>query len=198
MGNLFTIGHSKHDINYFINLLKNYQVDYVLDVRSVPYSKYAAQYNKEVIAEGLRQANVNYAFMGNFFGARPKNPKLYNSDGQLDFELVLHSKLFNAGLNNVALGLKKGYNIALMCTEKEPIDCHRAILITRAFDLRNIPVEHILADGGLLSQKQLDEQLLDMYFPNRQQLSWLGNGRDLLEEAYRKRNKDIGYRQKIR
>lgn len=85
-----------------------------------------------------------------------------------------------------------------MCTEKDPIDCHRAILVARAFELRGIEVNHILSDGTLQNQRKLDERLLDMYFPEREQLS-IFNYNDIPDDdeyitrAYRKRNEEIGY-----
>lgn len=198
LGDLFTIGHSQYDIKYFIGLLKEYGVDYLLDVRSTPYSKYAEQYNKENISRELEVANIKYTFMGKYFGARPQNIDLYNNEGYLDFEKVRKSRDFNKGIENVILGLNQGHRIALMCTEKEPIDCHRAILVARAFELQMIYAKHILPNGGILTQKQLNEQLLQQYFPDRGQLSLFTCGREISEqeylmEAYKKRNREIGY-----
>ena len=81
MGQLFTIGHSQHSMNYFIGLLNKYGIDYLLDVRSTPYSKYAEQYNKENISRELNSVNISYSFMGKYFGARPQNVELYNDEG---------------------------------------------------------------------------------------------------------------------
>lgn len=198
MGELFTIGHSQHGINDFISLLKMYDIDYILDVRSTPYSKYAEQYNKENISKSLNLVNIKYSFMGKYFGARPQNIKLYSDEGYLDFEKVRGTQDFNKGIENVILGLKQGHRIALMCTEKEPIDCHRAILVARAFEMRMIYANHILANGRILTQQQLDEQLLQKYFPDRRQLSLFSyekqiSEEDYLTEAYIKRNREIGY-----
>lgn len=101
LGELFTIGHSQHNINYFIGLLKEYSIDYLLDVRSTPYSKYAEQYNKDNISKELDLANIRYNFMGKYFGARPQNLDLYNNEGYLDFEKVKKSPNFNKGIENV-------------------------------------------------------------------------------------------------
>lgn len=198
MGELFTIGHSQYDVNYFISLLNQYHIDYVLDVRSTPYSKYAEQYNKENISISLISANIKYIFMGKYFGARPQDKNLYHSEGYLDFEKVRESKEFHKGMENVKLGLSQGHNIVLMCTEKEPIDCHRAILVARAFEIHGVYVKHILSNGEILTQQQLNEQLLQKYFPDRAQLSLFTyekeiSEQDYLIEAYRKRNKEIGY-----
>lgn len=198
LGELFTIGHSQHSIKYFISLLNKYGIDYLLDVRSTPYSKYAEQYNRENIDKSLNSVNVKYVFMGKYFGARSQNVELYNDKGYLDFEKVRKSKDFNEGIENVILGLEQGHTIALMCTEKQPIDCHRAIMISRAFEMQKIYAKHIMPNGKILTQQQLDEQLLRKYFPDRRQLTLLSyekpvNEDEYLLEAYRKRNAEIAY-----
>ncbi len=196
---LYTIGHSTHKVDYFINLLKKYDINYLLDVRSTPYSKHAEQFNRENIRYALKNAGINYSFMGMYFGARQTERELYNEKGYLDFEKVAESEHFNAGMNNVIFGLKEGNRIALMCLEKDPIDCHRAIMVARAFDKNGVSVGHILADGSMQTQKELDIRLADRYFPDRAQLSIFNYKDDVsdekyIAEAYRKRNEEIGYR----
>lgn len=198
MGLLYTIGHSQHEFGYFSNLLKIYDINYLLDVRSTPYSKYAETYNKELLSSLLSTKGIKYSFMGKFFGARPDNAELYNEEGYLDFEKVSYSDLFIKGIESVDLGLKRGNNIVLMCTEKDPIDCHRAIMVARAFSLRGIDVKHILPNGKYQTQQELDERLLDKYFPDRAQLSIFNYDKVISAEeniklAYRERNKEIGY-----
>ena len=204
MGLLYTIGHSQHELEYFYNLLKKYNINNLLDVRSTPYSKYAEAYNKEQLRNSLSIKGIKYSFMGKFFGARPDNIELYNEEGYLDFEKVAKSDLFIKGMENVLLGLEKGNNIALMCTEKDPIDCHRAIMVSRAFSLNGIDIKHILPNGKIQTQQELDERLLDKYFPNRAQLSLFNyndeitSDEDNVKLAYRERNKEIGYHLKQR
>lgn len=199
MGALFTIGHSQHTPEYFSSLLMQHKVNYILDVRSTPYSKYAEQFNKDNISKWLEAKGIHYAFMGNFFGARPTDLSLYHPDGYLDFEKVSHSEKFLKGMENVLLGLSHGNNIALMCTEKDPIDCHRAIMVARAFAINGTNVTHILSNGFLQPQKELDERLLDMYFPDRGQMTLFNYNETISEneyisQAYKKRNEEIGYR----
>lgn len=198
MGNLYTIGHSQHAIEYFVKLLKMYNIDYVLDVRSVPYSKYAEQFNREILQKKLLCNGIKYSFMGSYFGARPEGADLYCDEGYLDFERVRKSSQFLKGFNNVVLGLNKGNNITFMCTEKDPFDCHRAIMIARAFDLSGIETNHILADGKVQSQSMLNERLLNKYYPDRNQMTffdYIDNEKDIdyLSMAYQLRNKEIGY-----
>ncbi|MCF2643501.1 DUF488 domain-containing protein [Roseburia hominis] len=199
MENLFTIGHSQHTIDYFVYLLNKYSINYVLDVRSTPYSKYAEQFNKGNISVFLNKVNIHYFFMGKYFGARPIETSLYSEKGYLDFEKVAQSERFNKGMENVILGLERGNRIALMCTEKDPMDCHRAIMVSRAFDKKGIKVKHILPNGDIQTQRQLDNKLADKYFPNRGQLSIFNyenimSEEEYISQAYRKRNEEIGYR----
>lgn len=125
--------------------------------------------------------------------------KQYDGSGCLDFDKVRESSDFKIGIKNVVLGLSQGHTIALMCTEKNPIDCHRAILAARAFALKNIFAAHILSNGEILSQQALDEILLQKYFPDRMQLTLfpdknMHDEEEYLNEAYKLRNKEIGYR----
>ena len=199
MGQLFTIGHSTNEAAHLLENLKRHQVDFVLDVRSMPYSKYASQYNKEAIQAFLKNHGIAYYHMAKYFGARLPDRSLYHPEGYLDFEKVRASYLFQKGMENVQKGLESGHNIALMCTEKRPIDCHRAIMVARGFELVGIKAMHILNDGSLMTQDALNEELLNRYFKNRDQLSLEldfdnHDTSDELTEAYRRRNKEIGYR----
>lgn len=197
MKQLFTIGHSTLPAEQFVRLLQQHDIDYVLDVRSTAFSKYASQYNSDVLPGTLEKAGIKYAGMGKYFGARQKQKEYYAKDGYLDFEKFRDSELFQMGLANVQKGLQN-YNIALMCTEKDPFDCHRAIMVSRGFELAGVEVSHILTDGTLLKQADLNERLLAQYFPERDQISLFENEnkdeKQCLAEAYRKRNAEVGYR----
>lgn len=198
MSTIYTIGHSVHEISYFISLLKKYDIDLVLDVRSTPFSKYAPQFNKEVLRETLGDNNIQYTFLGDSFGARQKDASLYGEDDILDFCKVLNSERFNETLNQVIDNIN-GANMALMCSEKEPIDCHRSILISRAFKDKGIEVNHILGNGKIETQNGLENRLLELYdFPTDYQPSLFSFSNDnekvdYLDKAYKKRNKEIGY-----
>jgi hypothetical protein len=195
---LFTIGHTNHSHEKFLDLLRDNNITYLLDVRSTPFSQFASQFNKDVIADFLKENGINYNHIGKYFGARPMDKSLYNEQGYLDFEKARASEKFKKGVENVILGLNKGYNIVLMCTEKDPIDCHRAIMVARGFELSGIEVSHILPDGKIITQMDLNNRLLDKYYPDRNQMSLFSKISSLSEEevlvlAYRRRNADIGY-----
>ena len=197
---LFTIGHSTHTQEYFLGLLKQHNIDYVLDVRSSPFSKFASWFNKDVIEDYLKKNNIVYCPMGKFFGARPTDRTLYCAEGYLDFEKTRASELFKKGLDNVMLGLASGHNIALMCTEKDPFDCHRTIMVSRGFELNGVSVQHIHADGNLETQDEINIRLLDNLEKKENvdihQISLFEqpkSDKEWLEDAYRLRNKEIGY-----
>ena len=115
---LLSIGHSQHQVDYFINLLKSHDVNYILDVRSTPYSQFAASYNRESIRPALQSNGIEYAFMGNYFGARPTDSSLYSSNGYLDFEKVANSSRFKKGFDNVVKVLNKDLE-SLLCVQKK-------------------------------------------------------------------------------
>ena len=199
MTKLFTIGHSNLTIDEFIELLKKYYINCVIDVRSTPYSKYAPQFNLNEIKNELNKNEIYYIFMGDELGARRKDISLYTKEGYVDFEKTSKSSLFLKGVERVIEGIKKGYNIALMCTEKDPLDCHRNILVARAFYELGYNIDNIIGDSTVESQEKIEQRLLDLYFPDRYQvtifelLSCNKEEKDLVNEAYILRNKDIGY-----
>lgn len=198
MGNLFTIGHSNHSLEHFKQMLIDNDVNCVVDVRSVPRSRFVPQFNEKRLSEYLKKFRISYCNMGEYFGARQVYPKYFNEGGYLDFECFRESDMFKTGLENILKALEN-HNMALMCTEKNPIDCHRAIMVGRGFELAGVKVEHILSDSTVISQDTFNNQLLQRYFSRNQQLSLfdtMKNEDELLVEAYRKRNEEIGYRKK--
>ena len=194
---LLSIGHSKHAVGFFITLLQNHDVNYILDVRSTPYSKFASEYNRENIKTILENNGIAYMFMGNYFGARPSDASLYLPNGYLDFEKTANSLNFKKAFINVMKGVEQGYRIAFMCTEKDPVECHRAILVTNAFYKAGYSIEHIMPDNTIQTQQDINERLLGMYYPDRNQISLFStenlSTEQYLIKAYKKQNKKIGY-----
>ncbi len=192
---VYTVGHSNHPIEEFLKLLVKHNINCVCDVRSMPYSRFTEQYNRENIKEYLSEHNIKYLFFGEEFGARREEKSLL-TDGMVDFEKVAKNEKFIKGINRIEKGLEKGYRIALMCTEKEPIECHRTILVSRNLYLKGMVILHILSDGTAVYHEKIEEELVEKYFPNRNQLSIfdMNESIDYLKEAYKKANSDIGYR----
>ena len=165
MKRLFTIGHSSYDFSYLVERLQKYHIDWVFDVRSVPFSAFAPQYNSTNLKEKLPKYGISYYEMGEYFGARQlgEQYRYCYPNGYLDFELWCSTVPFlKAKKGLISRGITK-HNIALMCTEKNPIDCHRTIMVARDLELDGIESYHILADGTLKSQSQLSKDLLNSY-----------------------------------
>ncbi len=159
---LFTIGHSNHSIQDFIELLQKHDVTALADVRSHPYSRYLPHFNRSMLKDALLTAKIHYEFLGQQLGARPENRECY-VDGKAVYEKIAATELFRQGIKRVIKGVKS-YKIALMCAEKDPIVCHRAILVCQ--HLRNEPhlaINHIKSNGELESHYQLEDRLLSKH-----------------------------------
>lgn len=194
---IYTIGHSTYTVEKFINLLKAHNITCIVDVRSTPYSQFAPQFNERDIKFFLNKNGITYIYMGKEFGARREDAALYRNSGKLDFEKTKSCPEFISGVKRIENGLRKGFNIAMMCSEKVPQDCHRCIMIGKAFSDYGYEVEHILEDSSLLQQADIDQLLLDEYFPNRDQLSLFDcndmSEIDYISAAYRKKEEEIAY-----
>lgn len=166
MSKLFTIGHSTHPIELFLGILKRSQINAVIDVRSVPYSQYANQYNKDNLELFLKANKIYYIPMGHLLGARYEDESLLFDDGKVCFDKVTKTKDFNDGIRRIDDGLSKNYIITLMCSEKNPLECHRFSLISHFLDEHGYEVEHILPDKTI-SHRVLDEKLYEYYKSKR-------------------------------
>lgn len=197
---IYTIGHSTIEVEVFLNLVKKYDINCIVDIRSTPYSQFAPQFNRENLKYFLKQNSMQYLYMGREFGARRDEKELYNDSGELDFVKAAGSKIFNEGIDRIAKGIQKGYRIAFMCTEKEPMDCHRTIMVGRKFNDLGYNVINILHNGTNISQKELEKQLLNKYFPQRDQMSIFNlldqvseDEKTLICRAYQYRNSEIAF-----
>lgn len=155
---LLTLGHSTHPIEHFIALLKSARATAVADVRSSPYSRYSPQYSKDALRTSLSDAGIAYTFLGKEFGARSPDPACYRN-GKVQYFRLAQSAPFAEGIQRVFEGLKK-FRIAFVCAEKDPIECHRALLVARAFSELGRSVAHIRSDGTLESHSSLESRLL--------------------------------------
>lgn len=163
---LYSIGHSNHSIDAFIKLLRQYKIDAVADVRSIPYSRYNPQFSKEPLQQALKHEGIEYVFLGKELGARRKEPECYR-EGKVDYELIKETAIFQAGIERLLNGVSR-MRVAMLCAEKEPLNCHRTILISTYIKDRVDNIHHILADGSICLQKEIDEQVLaDYKFVNK-------------------------------
>lgn len=158
---LFTVGHSNLSIKDFMSLLEKYKINAIADVRSYPYSSYLPHFNQDLLKFELLKAKLKYVFLGNELGARPKDLSCYINDKAV-YRKISDSNAFKSGIERILIGLNK-YRIALMCSEKDPISCHRTILICQYLRQLDIDINHIIDEKTIESQKQLEDRLLDLH-----------------------------------
>ena len=186
---LLTLGHSTHPIERFIALLKDAGATAVADVRSSPYSRYSPQYSKDALRNALSDAGIAYTFLGKEFGARSPDLSCYRN-GKVQYPRLAQSAPFAAGIQRVFEGLKR-YRIAFVCAERDPIECHRALLVARAFSERGKSVAHIHSDGTLESRSNLESRLLAAWkLPEGDMFQ---SRESFIEEAYLLQGEKVAY-----
>lgn len=193
---IYTVGHSTHPIEVFLDLLKTFSVNCLIDVRSVAASSYNPQYNKEPLSNFLKANGITYMHFAEEFGARHTDPDLLDDEGKVNFELVRKSWNFKNGVERIWQGIDKGLTISLMCSEGEPFDCHRFSMVSIALEKDGFEVKHILKDKTTKTNAQLESQLLKKYekkIPQPDMFQPNITLDDQLKAAYRLRNKEIAY-----
>ena len=146
-GTIFTIGHSTHEIDVFLGMLDQHGISAVADVRSTPASRFNPQFNRDAIKSSLAKAGIDYAFLGRELGARSDDPSCY-VDGKVQYDRLAQTPPYQDGLGRLEAGRAK-HRIAIMCSERDPLDCHRTVLIAESLLTRGIPAVHILGGGKL-------------------------------------------------
>ena len=159
-GTVLTIGHSTHTLDAFVALLRRHDVTALADVRSAPHSRFNPQFNRRAFAGGLGERGIEYVFLGGELGGRPGDPACYEN-GRIRYERVARTERFHSGIGRVLRGMHR-YRIVLMCAEKEPLECHRTLLVARALDERGVECAHIHADGALERHADAMDRLLDI------------------------------------
>lgn len=155
---LFTIGHSNHPIEVFVELLHRHGVTAVGDVRSHPYSRYVPQYSCEPLKVALTRAGIAYISLGKELGARSENPACYKL-GKVQYDCLAMQPQFAEGIRRVIEEMQR-HSIALMCAEKDPLECHRTLLVARKLHEAGLEIAHIHADGSLEDHRSLESRLL--------------------------------------
>ncbi len=189
MNRLYTIGHSNHSIERFIELLKMHDITAVGDVRSSPYSKFNPQFNRENIQKVLKENGIAYVFLGQELGPRSEDPSCY-VDGKVQYGRLAATETFKRGMERLVIGMKT-HRIALMCAEKDPITCHRMILVCRALRSEPVEIDQILEDGQVESLR--DSELRLLHALKMPQLRLFEKVDDLIQRAYDAQGKKIAY-----
>lgn len=186
---VFTIGHSNLKFAKFVALLKQHGIQALADVRSSPYSQYNPQFNREPLQRALRKQGMSYVFLGEELGARRSEPECY-VNGRADYSLIAQTPAFIRGLDRIMQGAAK-MRVAMMCAEKDPLDCHRCILVSPRLRERGLDVLHILSDGSLESQEQAERRLTQLFdLPERDLFRSTG---EVVAEACRLQGEKIAY-----
>lgn len=158
MNEILTIGYSVHSMEGFLALLKRFGVTAVADVRSQPFSQRHPEFSRETLRLHLERAGLAYVFLGEELGARSGNPECY-VNGKVLFSRLAQEESFRQGIERVRNGAKK-HRIALLCAEKDPLACHRAILVARALHEQGAKVCHIHPDGVLETHAALESRMM--------------------------------------
>lgn len=159
---LFTIGHSNLSIEAFVLLLQKHQITAVVDVRSHPFSRYLPHFNQSEIKASLSSVGIQYVFLGRELGARPEDLSCYDLSGKALYERIAATPLFSEGIQRLLKGAAN-YKISLMCAEKDPMTCHRTILVCHKLKDFNVEINHILSDGNVESHQDLEARLLSKF-----------------------------------
>ena len=186
---IFTIGHSNCARERLLELLDQHGITAVADVRSRPYSRFNPQFNRETLANELKKSGREYFFLGQELGARSEDRTCYR-DGRAQYALIALTPLFKLGIERLRAAMET-FRVAILCAEKEPLSCHRSILIARCLHEKGIQVRHILEDGSLEDHDALLVRLLALHGI---QENHLFHSRDeLVAMAYEKQAEQIEY-----
>lgn len=186
---VYTIGHSTHTLEQFVALLQQHGISAIGDVRSRPYSRWNPHFNREELERALPGRGIAYVFLGKELGARSEDP-VCQEQGRVRYDLLAQTDLFQRGLGRVREGMGK-YSLALMCAEKEPIDCHRTILVGRHLAALGVEVRHILPDGALETQAEALRRLARTL--NLPETHLFLSPEELLLDAYHRQEERIAY-----
>ena len=185
----FTIGHSNHTIERFVELLKLHGVSRVIDVRSAPYSRWAPQFNREPLSGSLKRHGIAYEFMGAELGGRSSDPGDYR-DGRVDYARLSKSASFSQGIAALKERILRN-SVAVLCSEGEPTQCHRMLLISRRLKADGIDVRHVLPGGAIASQVDLEARILESHRLHHADL--FASSDETLDRAYRLQEERVAH-----
>jgi uncharacterized protein (DUF488 family) len=188
---LMTIGHSNLPADRFITLLRDSKVSAVIDVRSVPFSRWCPWFSSKPLATGLAAGGLAYLQLGDELGGRPRDPQLY-CDGIADYEAMARRPEFRAGLDRV-IDETRHHRVCLLCSEREPLDCHRCLLVGRALAERGVTPGHIRVDGTIEPHAVTEQRLLKLAGG---EADLFGDPATRLADAYRQRTRRVAARRK--
>lgn len=154
LGAIITIGYGNRSLQELIDLLRRESIQYLVDVRTSPRSRFKPEFSAEPLDVALRAAGIRYVFMGDSLGGRPPDMECYE-DGHVVYSIVREKPFFKAGIERLLAALKQDLRVCLLCSEGRPADCHRSKLIGTALDAIGVPVSHLGQQGERISQAEV-------------------------------------------
>ena len=148
---IYSIGHGTKKIEVFLNELGSFGITYLIDVRTNPYSKYNPQFNREMLKSDLEKAGITYVYLGANLGGLPSDLSCY-VEGKVDYDLIKEKDFFKEGIKRLIIANSKNLNVAIMCSESKPEECHRSKLIGQELLKQNISLLHIISSEKIKEQ----------------------------------------------
>ena len=186
---LHTIGHSNHSLERFLELLKSHEIQSICDVRSHPYSQYCPHFNREALEFALKRLGIQYEYLGKELGGRTDDVRRQEA-GKVVYSRLAKTELFQTGLHRLKNSMLEK-RVALMCAEKDPLTCHRTILICRQLREEAQRISHILEDGETESQNEAEARLMKTLKIESPNLFY--SDEELIEQAYDRQGEAIAY-----
>ena len=188
---IYTIGHSNHPIEHFVSLLQQHGIQALADVRSNPYSRFNHQFNREKLQASLAAAGgIRYVFLGEELGARSKDPACYDAEGRVSYAKLAQTPLFRQGIDRLQSGMQQ-LRIAIMCAERNPLECHRTFLVARELEKVGVPVTHIFHSGALeLNRHALQRLATELKLAHT---DLFRSEEELLDEVYETQGRRLAY-----
>jgi uncharacterized protein (DUF488 family) len=191
---LFSIGHSNSPIDRFIVLLIEVGVNAIADVRSTPYSRFFPWFSHNNLSAHLTAAGLAYLAYGETLGGRPSSASLY-CDGVADYGAMAQTAAFQSGLDRLQTDMAK-HRVCLMCAEREPLDCHRCLLVSRTLAARGVAIGHVLHDGSIEPHLVTEQRLMQWAESAAAPDLFITGQEERLAAAYRRRGRAVGYKVK--
>lgn len=163
---VYSIGHGNKSIEQFTEELKMFNIEYLIDVRTTPYSKWNQHFNQNELKYYLKEHNIEYVFLGDKIGGLPSDKSCYTPDGKIDYMLLKNKDFFQKGLERLVSANAKSIKVAAMCSETKPQECHRSKLIGKELLQQNIDMQHIINKDKLKTQSSINSDLFGLFASN--------------------------------
>jgi uncharacterized protein (DUF488 family) len=163
LSTIFSIGHGNKSLEVFLQELLAYNIEYLIDVRTTPYSKWNSHFNQNELKFYLKEHNIGYIFLGDKIGGLPTDKSCYTKDGKIDYLLLKDKDFFQEGISRLISANDKSIRVATMCSETKPEECHRSKLIGKELLIKNIDMQHILNKNELKSQSAINNELFGLF-----------------------------------